>query len=852
MIEIRNAINDAVDRHTKTGRWRRPFLDAARRQIDSIVNERNKMGIPMSILKMSDDEISTLREQILRYRDYRSLQVGRAVNMILNALEDRGLYQGQYLNAPVQIDRKNVMDFRRISGASEKGVNALDAYLSKFKDIASKQKKKNNKDETLKSTQQERPSKQIYKAFCAFFASATLDGAVAPDFYRKIFNITRTDVTFNPFTIIAHNYPSQQIIATDEQYAYARYWLSERTAIYFLRLLLLIAQHRKELHFRYSGNYLMPDEWRKKKVQAQLESLYRLWLGDVMKQHGLAANDISSIGMRLNSMNNLLKQTPCFIASTLKGAMQVGSFSFDDLRLLDTELDKALHLSFRDGKKVRNNHEIEVDVKDQGEKKSIKKFRFNRVQASDQLEANEKKLRQNSGFFEMLADITALRLSGKKKSSRKERIAIADAFLALAKLCRRKARKHFCFENLSRYCCWLADCFVNIKLTVKSIQIYASELERTFLVMLGQNSIMALDKEQFIKTIWLTRLLYDSGNIFTAIRSFTEYVEAEEDLDGSEKKWSSSDWFFLTGKLRDMKKTKPLVTVEHVKRLLDLIPREMPENSSLRVAIILGFYGGLRISEITHLDKNSLIIDGGWVLRIRESKSSNGIRNVPLSYLIPKKELDEIVEFFRKARRGQNKGTWLFALKDPRDSAIDYSHAVGQMFKDIGLEFYRFHHLRHAFVNWFLLRWVAGIQGADIFPASVTFLHDELFEANNLLNLRRLVAGFNDDARNQVIVHVLPVLAKLIGHGGPVTTVTNYVHIADYLYFRMRRDRFTPKSEHLSSSAIQNMLQLSYPALPAELRKIDQHKVPLSTIIRHQAKRLDFKMNAANARPVPR
>jgi hypothetical protein len=141
-------------------------------------------------------------------------------------------------------------------------------------------------------------------------------------------------------------------------------------------------------------------------------------------------------------------------------------------------------------------------------------------------------------------------------------------------------------------------------------------------------------------------------------------------------------------------------------------------------------------------------------------------------------------------------------------------------------------------------------------PATAKFLEAPIFEYESLDNIRRLLAGHGAAKKGQkLFVYVLQALAKIIGHSGPTTTMTNYVHICDYLYYMMTRQQLESKSSMLHSISVEQLLQVSYPSLHADFRKKKNKKdpkmVPLDLIIRHQVKRLSKKMNAANKRQAP-
>jgi len=209
------------------------------------------------------------------------------------------------------------------------------------------------------------------------------------------------------------------------------------------------------------------------------------------------------------------------------------------------------------------------------------------------------------------------------------------------------------------------------------------------------------------------------------------------------------------------------------------------ENRILAVAVILGFYAGLRADEVAQLTLKDVRVSNGevwiWVWR---GKSTAARRAIPLHLLTPDSAL-KIVRNWVTERRCEFRvdavlrTVGLFGPENNRDR-YTYKSLIGnsidllkQYFGD-GVDF---HTLRHSFASHLFLRWY-GLRNAD-FSQTLSDGHHELFA---LPACRKLTQFFTLARYDELPPHVpsdLVMISKLIGHSGLETFFATYVHSLD-------------------------------------------------------------------------
>jgi integrase len=218
------------------------------------------------------------------------------------------------------------------------------------------------------------------------------------------------------------------------------------------------------------------------------------------------------------------------------------------------------------------------------------------------------------------------------------------------------------------------------------------------------------------------------------------------------------------------------------------------ETVMARLAAALGFYAGLRRGEATHILLDDLSGTHDLWLLVRSNrhyrvKRFASQRKLPLGVLLPTHWLQEIKRW-REQRRSESRregsdelllclpGGGSTPLKPSRviDPIRDALRTVTQ---DRGLVF---HHLRHSFANWTLLRLLAPEIGLDRLTGQMAALRDPWFDAAHCRALRAAVLSIGSD--DLPARHAGYALSRLLGHTDVATTLHHYVHLADLLIYR--------------------------------------------------------------------
>jgi len=312
----------------------------------------------------------------------------------------------------------------------------------------------------------------------------------------------------------------------------------------------------------------------------------------------------------------------------------------------------------------------------------------------------------------------------------------------------------------------------------------------------------------------------------------------------------------------DLKSQKPLIYPFHVYEALvkaeEVFSRyplrlkdETKRNKRLREAkyketiihhmINLGFQLGIRVSEFTNLKIQDVIYDGGISLYIRASKTENGIRIVPLYLLATDRYIEVFSEYYKNRRNKASCGVELL-FPDYKGDRWDSSHLSSEsirLFKKIGIQDMRFHYLRHGFANWFLLRWFCAFH-KEYVPEDLPVLENDIFHEPYISRLSKLFLGMNGKKGQEFFTFALAVLAKLIGHGGPIVTLKNYIHTVDWIFYMLSK-KSDDINVQITSRQAEELLQLSYHTLPSSLKGRYRKILKFKDILHYQKKLIKSK-----------
>jgi len=73
-----------------------------------------------------------------------------------------------------------------------------------------------------------------------------------------------------------------------------------------------------------------------------------------------------------------------------------------------------------------------------------------------------------------------------------------------------------------------------------------------------------------------------------------------------------------------------------------------------------------------------------------------------------------------------------------------------------------FHHLRHAFASWYLLRWIAATNAIDLSSRKLSFVDRAVFQEPLLTGLRQLLFGFQPPKLGQELISNAIVVLSLV------------------------------------------------------------------------------------------
>ena len=150
-----------------------------------------------------------------------------------------------------------------------------------------------------------------------------------------------------------------------------------------------------------------------------------------------------------------------------------------------------------------------------------------------------------------------------------------------------------------------------------------------------------------------------------------------------------------------------------------------------------------------------------------------------------------------------------------------------------------FHHLRHSFANWFLIRWFATIHGKDLFDSGCEFLQDEVFSADYLERIRLLLYGFRVlETGQDSFSHVFAALSRLIGHRSPKMTIRHYIHVLDFLMHLYLQKKHGNMQIKITKKTLGDLLNVSHMTLSKYLRSKSIDQITIQDIVNIQKKRL--------------
>lgn len=233
------------------------------------------------------------------------------------------------------------------------------------------------------------------------------------------------------------------------------------------------------------------------------------------------------------------------------------------------------------------------------------------------------------------------------------------------------------------------------------------------------------------------------------------------------------------------------ITIDEYQKILDHIagpdgPDDPHWREVMEFTIILAFRCGLRRREVLYLAIDDFDAADHLQIRkneLRELKTSNAMRSIPLQALLSEHELSRFRSYVRRHRIGampnKHQGiNLMFPASFQKPWApIDEGRLVADIHamlrNQLGDRTLRLHHLRHS---------CATLLAAKLFSGSDNLL-GRMF-LNHPLTVRWLAD--RDDLRlqlfgtSEITALDLQAIALLLGHGSPEVTLEHYIHSMDW------------------------------------------------------------------------
>jgi len=213
--------------------------------------------------------------------------------------------------------------------------------------------------------------------------------------------------------------------------------------------------------------------------------------------------------------------------------------------------------------------------------------------------------------------------------------------------------------------------------------------------------------------------------------------------------------------------------------LSNLSECDIINHKELRIIFILGFFAGMRISEILTLRIRNIVQGPEPYIYIPKIKSVAGRRLFKLKSLVPSKYVNEILRY--RSEKDNKFNTHLFYENEDEYKNIKLSINATM----IGLKGFLkddkfvFHSLRHSFGSLLFLRYYSATEYGFAEYLEQQFAMEDPFGLNIYDKDKLLVLlGALEPQSNPN--DLLWNISTIMGHASPETTILNYMHTIEY------------------------------------------------------------------------
>jgi len=448
--------------------------------------------------------------------------------------------------------------------------------------------------------------------------------------------------------------------------------------------------------------------------------------------------------------------------------------------------------------------------------------------------------------------ITTIRRGADNKDlSSKERLERIDSIKSVVEESQ-SIMPDYEYSNCLYFALWIIGrCRSGSKL--KTINNYAS-IVASFLDILSKHRkfISKLTEQELLEIFAETKQSYNSPAIRSRVKGFMEFVQSETRTQYSKGLWSRKPV-----KIKEILTEKPLISCPLIKRASEhtlrfLAQRLVPSGIELRIkykmrssslrhkannlshAFRFDYYTGLRREELLSLKGGNLYLDEGPMLIIFKGKTKNAARCLPLWLLLPDDYLSEFMNFVKDRPKPIGNDDYIFSDEHGKKwDSNEFVEDIQDLFAVLGIKGFKLQFFRHSFASWLLLRIFKALH-RELIPQESPFLSYPLFGDRYDDCIKELLYGkyYNRDNPPD-FDHMLFAVAKLMGHAGPIVTLERYVHTVDWIYYFIMKNSDC-KTALLTSKKGTQLLQVSFPSLPSELRGRGEKTVNLAWLLKTQ------------------
>lgn len=738
---------------------------------------------------LSKDDVKSISQYLVigSERSYETWRHRHCFNRLIQVLSSKKAIVSPFINIPQQISRHLIAEIEKGTLEDVRLIKVLQDDLLNLR-VGPFQNAEEEENDYI----------------CSYVASAVIFAKVLfPKCHEELLSIKLNNVSFAPSFINIHY---RNVGDT-----FYRYFLPPPASLYLYRCILFYDKN----HGRLGINKLqspVDSIFRTGKPLQNFREIFKKWTVTRLRANGIedakgfSPEKFRNAALRASILNFEPTVCPPFVLALQSrqriGYIELNSYSYNRI-YLQFFLDLKKHKTdfIRDARKRKIS-------------KSPEAFRE---------------------LTSIVKTITAIRrrLLVKEPCSLEDRRIAAEEIMALVNSLKWRLSSED-YENLRLYTEWLSDLLLysRRRLKVSSINTYASEVPNLLYELQGEGVLYELSSEHLTLVIAETMSKYESRGIRKALKCFTEFLSSHLGDRFVRPDWERSPEL----RKKDIHFQKPLIDFRYFSlaikncdecftgniRIRKKINRKALEKAEYKAKIIghmvsLGFYAGLRVSEFLNLKVHNVIYDDGLVLCIRTSKTRNGYRNIPLNLLLPEGYLKDFEGYFNARRANADSDDLLFPkFNGKKWDRSDISKEASNLFAYIGLRM-RFHDLRHSFANWFMMRWFVTFHKDEV-PDKLPFLESEFFHEPYTGNLKKLMLGMNSQNTGQEsFSYVLAVLARLIGHGGPIVTMNEYLHTGDIIFYLLSKEA-EDKRVSITSQQAESFLQRTYPSLPEKFK----------------------------------